>query len=87
MDGTVIMPEQMGFWMNYGGLFIDLFIKIILATIGLAASYFAVNFIQSRDKKLTEIREKWDGQAQAIYRGLTLVAICILMGLILSSPV
>ena len=85
MDGTSV--EAMGFWMNYGGLFIDLLIKVVLATLGLTASYFAVNFIQSSDKKLSEIRENWDGTAQAIYRGLTLVGICILMGLILSSPV
>jgi len=82
-----VQMETIGFWMNYGGLFIDLLIKVVLATLGLTASYFAVNFIQARDKKLSEIRENWGDVAQSIYRGLTLVGICILMGLILSSPV
>lgn len=85
MDG---MPmESMGFWMNYGGLFIDLGIKLLMALVGLCIAYYSVNFIQSRDKKLKEIRGEWDGLAQAVYRGLTFVGICILMGLLLSAQV
>ena len=86
MDGY-IAPEQLGFWMNYGGLIVGLSVKVVIAMFGLCISYFALIFIQSRDKRLVEIREKWDGTAQAIYRGLTIVGICILMGFILSAPI
>ncbi len=87
MDGSTVLPEAMGFWMNYGGLIIDLGIKLFIALFGLCLAYFAINFIQTRDKKLVEIREEWGDVAQAIYRGLCFVGICILMGLLLSSPV
>lgn len=85
MDGGHM--EAIGFWMNYGGLMIDLLVKLIIAMIGLCLAYGGVTFIQSRDSKLTEIREGWGDVAQSIYRGLTFVGICILMGLLLSSPV
>lgn len=83
MDGL----EKLSLYINWGVIAFDSLLKVFIALVALAIAYVTVGWIQSRDDKLEQIRANWSPEAQAIYRGLTMVAICILLGLILSSNI